>query len=227
MSEITRIDIPYKNLVLTGYVGVGKSTVGRAIGQKLEIQTFDVDEEIELRELMSIAKLREQYGDARLRALEHDLCREAALIRQAVIVVSGAALLDSRNYRILSETGSIVCLACELGEALRRLHAASEVHFRDETIRRRLLGRMRREYAIIEREDILQLETTHLTIEEEVTLLIRYWKDGEPNDERFRYGPPPRIKPPAPRIAGVSALEAQRDVRRRVGPPGGGVNEPE
>jgi shikimate kinase len=215
MPEITRIDIPYKNLVLTGYVGVGKSTVGRAIGQSLELQVFDVDEEIELRELMSIAKLREQYGDARLRALEHDLCREAALIRQAVIVVSGAALLDPRNYQILSETGSIVCLACELGEALRRLHMASEVHFRDEAIRRRVLARMRREYAIIERKDILQLETTHLTIEEEVALLIRYWKDGEPNDERFRYGPPPRIMPPAQRIVGLS----ERHIARRVAQP--------
>lgn len=205
MPEITRIDIPYKNLILTGYVGVGKSTIGRAIGQSLEVPVFDIDEEIELRELMSIPKVREQYGDARLRALEHDLCREAGLIRQAVIVVSGAALLDSRNYRILGETGRIVCLACELGEALRRLHMASEIRYRDETIRRRLLARMRREYAIIERSDILQLETTHLTVEEEVTLLIRYWKDDEMNDERFRYGPPPRITPPTQHPVGLSA----------------------
>jgi shikimate kinase len=217
MSEITRIDIPYKNLVLTGYVGVGKSTVGRAIARNLEVQLFDIDEEIELRELMSIAKVREQYGDARLRALEHDLCREAGLIRQAVIVVSGAALLDPRNYQILSETGSIVCLACELGEALRRLHLASEVHYRDEAIRRRLLARMRREYAIIEHKDILQLETTHLTVEEEVSLLIQYWKDGEPSDERFRYGPKPRIKPPAQRVVGLST----RHARQQSGPPPG------
>jgi len=210
MDEITRIDIPQKNLILTGHIGVGKTAVGRLVGERLGVRVFDVDEEIETHEVMSIAKVREQYGDARLRALEYDLCREAGLIRQAVVVVSGAALLDPRNYRILSGTGSIVCLACDLGEALRRMHLASEKRFRDTLTRHRMVARMRREYAIIERVDILQLETTHLPIEEEVTILIRYWKDGEPGHPRFRYGPPARIVPPARRVIGLSASHTAR-----------------
>ena len=107
-----RVDLPYTNLILTGFLGVGKTTIGRHLAETLGADFFDIDEEIELRELMSIAKLRELYGDQRLRALEHDLSRHAALMRRSVIVVPGAALLDSRNYRLLEDTGLIVVLTC-------------------------------------------------------------------------------------------------------------------
>ena len=207
LEHLSRLDLPYKNLVLTGFVGVGKTTVGRAVARQLSVEFLDVDEEIELRELMSISKIRELYGDSRLRALEHALCRQAALMRRAVIVTPGAALLDSRNYTLLEETGQVVCLVCELGEALRRLHLASEQHYRDPTIRRRTLSRLRREYAIVNDPRVLQLDTTHLPIEQEIELLIRLWVTGEPDEEHFRYGPPPRIKPPIRPPIGLASRE--------------------
>lgn len=200
----SRLDLPYNNLVLTGFLGVGKTTIGRYISQQLGAESFDVDEEIETREVMSIAKLREVYGDQRLRSLEHDLCRTAALMRRSVIIVPGAALLDSRNFRLLSDTGTIVVLTCELGEALRRLHLSSDQRYRDETMRRRMLSRLRREHAVVSDERLLQLDTTHLTIEEESTLLIDYWFTGEVESELFRYGPPPPVKPPPRPKLGVS-----------------------
>ncbi len=204
LDSISRLDLPYTNLVLTGFLGVGKSTIGRAIARQMKVEFFDMDEEIELRELMSIAKIRELYGDSRLRTLEHDLSRHAALMRRAVIVVPGAALLDARNYRTLAETGQVVVLTCELGEALRRLHLASEQHYRDATIRRRMLSRLRRERAVIDDARLLQLDTTHLTIEDETDLLVKLWMTGEPEGPLFRHGPAPRIRPPQKSPRGVS-----------------------
>jgi shikimate kinase len=218
LTEIPRLDLPYSNLVLTGFLGVGKTTIGRYIAREMGLDIVDVDEEIELREVMSIAKIREVYGDSRLRSLEHELCRHAALMRRSVVVVPGAALLDSRNYRLLNDTGTIIVLACELGEALRRLHLASEQHFRDHTIRRRMMSRLRREYAVIQDERLLQLDTTHLTIEEESELLVRTWLTGEPDDPRFRYGPPPPIIPPERPKVGISSrwlAEPPRGLRDR------------
>lgn len=215
IEPISRLDLPYKNLVLTGFLGVGKSTIGRHIVQRLAVDFLDIDEEIELRELMSIAKLREVYGDSRLRLLEHEFCRQGALMRRAVVVVPGAALLEDRNYLPLSETSTIVCLTCELGEALRRMHLSSEQHFRDPTIRRRMLSRLRREQEIVNDPRILQLNTTHLTIEEEANLLISLWKTGRPDSLLFRVGPPERMKPPTRTPVGLSS--------RAVSPPGKNV----
>ena len=76
-QSVSHLDLPYKNLVISGFLGVGKSTVGRRIARVLELDLLDVDEEIELQELMSIAKIRELYGDSRLKALEHEQCRTA------------------------------------------------------------------------------------------------------------------------------------------------------
>src|SRR5512138_3027227 len=109
-STLSRLELPYKGLILTGFLGVGKTTVGRYIASQLEVDFFDLDEEIELRELMSIAKIREQYGDSHLRMLEHDLCRQAALMRRAVVVIPGAAMLDERNARAFADAGQIICL---------------------------------------------------------------------------------------------------------------------
>jgi shikimate kinase len=200
----SRIDLPYTNLLLTGFLGVGKTTIGRYISKKLGIDFFDIDEEIELRELMSIAKVREVYGDNRLKALENDYCRQAALMRKSVLVIPGAALLDMRNYTMLAEVSRVVCLTCELGEALRRLHLASEQQFRDITIRRRMLSRLRREHEITNDERLIQLDTTHLLIEEETDLLIRFWMSGESDGPLFHQGPPPRIRPPVRAPIGLS-----------------------
>jgi shikimate kinase len=213
--NITKFELPYKNLVLTGFVGVGKSTVGRSIARQLDIQVYDVDEEIELRELMSIARIRELYGDARLKALEHEACRNAALMRRTVIVVPGAALLDARNYRLLTETGIVVVLTCELGEALRRLHMSGPQRFRDQHIRERTLARLHREHAVVNDTRLLQLDTTRLTLEQESTLLLRLWLTGTPEGAWFRYGPPPPLKPPQKPARG---LATPKPVKKRVPP---------
>lgn len=209
-KQISRLDLPNKNLVLTGFIGVGKTTVGRQIVRQLGVDFLDVDEEIELRELMSIAKIRELYGDSRLRALEHDLCREASLMHRAVIVVTGAALLDPRNFDLLTETGQVVCLTCELGEILRRMHLRSEQHYRDKSIRHRLLSRLRRERAIMDDQRLVKLNTTHLSIEEECDLLVKFWRTGEVEEPPFHYGPLLSIKPPAKPPVGLSQLSADR-----------------
>lgn len=211
VSTISRLDIPYKNLVLTGFLGVGKTTIGRNIVRQLGVDFLDVDEEIELRELMSISKIREVYGDSRLRSLEHEMCSKAALMRRAVVVVPGSALLDSRNYNALTDTGQVVCLSCEFGEALRRLHLANEQHYRDITIRHRMLGRLRREREVVNDTRLLQLDTTHLTIDEETDLLIKLWATGEPEGPLFRYGPPPPIRPPARSPMGLASRWSAKD----------------
>lgn len=199
-EERSRFNLPYHNLILTGFLGVGKSAVARHVGQRLEIEYFDMDDQIVLRELMSISKIREQYGDSRLKKLEYELAREAALKRRSIIVVPGAALLDERVFNLLNETGLIVVLTCELGEALRRLHLANEQTYRDADTRGRLLSRIRREAEVVNDQRLIQLDTTHLSIQEEGDLLLDLWFEGKTNHPMFRRGPGEGIRPPKNQI---------------------------
>jgi shikimate kinase len=204
-TTLTRVDLPYNNLLLTGFLGVGKTTIGRLVSRRLGVDLFDLDEEIELRELMSIAKLREQFGDSRLKSIEYDLCRQAALMRKAVLIIPGAALLEKRSYGPLTEVSVTVCLICELGEALRRLHMASEQQYRDPVIRKRMVSRLRREFEVALDPRILQLDTTHLPVEEEADLLINLWGTGRMDHPAFHMGPKPGLKPPPRSPVGLSS----------------------
>lgn len=177
-EEITRLDLPYQNLILAGFVGVGKSTVGKAIASKLDVEIADIDDLIVKRERMGIRQIRQELGDARLKTLENDVVREAAFLRQAVIVVGGAAMLNQRNADLLSGTGRVISITCELGEALHRLHMAYEDIFRDAQERRHLISRLRREFGIADSDRYPQIDTTHLTIEQTVQELIFFWKNG-------------------------------------------------
>ncbi len=202
----TAYDLPFRNLVLTGFLGSGKSTIGRTISQRLKVDFFDIDDEIEMGEVMSIAKIRELYGEQRLRALEHDYCRRASLMRRAVVVVPGTALLDVRNYNLFDGTSEMVILYCDIGEGLRRLHRSAGPRYRDSTLRARMIARMHRQYEIVRDTRMRQLDTTHLSVEKEAELLIELWATGTTLSPLFRYGPPAPIQPPTYDPVGLSTV---------------------
>ncbi len=177
-DDISRLDLPYRNLIVAGFIGVGKTTVGQALADALEIEMVDVDAEIMAREDMTIRQIRQEFGDARLRVLEADVCREASFKRQVIIVVGGGAMLDERNANRLASTGHAVCLTCEMGEALRRLHMAYQDAFRDPNTRRHLISRLRREYGIVDDNRYVQLDTTHLNVQQVVDELIHFWQNN-------------------------------------------------
>ncbi len=204
LGALTLYDLPYKNLVVTGFLGVGKSAAGKAVADRLLSEFYDLDEEIEKTQGIPPAEIRDLYGESRLRALEHEACRTAALLRRAVVVVPGAVMLDARNFRLLTETGRAVVLYCNLGESLRRLHLSYEAEFRDRKKRALMLARMHREYAVVEDTRLLQLDTSDMLLEEESDLLLTYWATGEAADPRFRYGPPPPYKPQRKPVYGLS-----------------------
>lgn len=172
MPVINRI--PYQNLVLTGYMGVGKTAVGRTIARELEVEFYDLENEIQMRESMSAENIRSLLGEARLRTVEAELIRELALVRRAVLAVSGPSLLDINNAERLRATGPILCLTAALNEVLRRLHVAQGARFHTPDARAVVLGRLKREMTILQL-DYPQLDTTGLNVETVTKRAIDFW----------------------------------------------------
>ncbi len=112
--------IPH-NLVLAGFMGTGKSTVGRIVAGRLGLTFVDTDAEIERRAERPIAAIFAQDGQAAFRRMEAEVCREVAAGRDQVIAVGGGALLDHGTRRAFARTSLIVCLTCALDEVLRRV----------------------------------------------------------------------------------------------------------
>ncbi len=109
------------NLVLAGFMGTGKSTVGRIVAARLGLAFVDTDAEIERRAGRPIAQIFAQDGEAVFRRLEAQVCQETAAGRDQVIAVGGGALLDDETRRAFAQSSLIICLTASLDEILRRV----------------------------------------------------------------------------------------------------------
>lgn len=117
---------PPPNIVLTGFMGTGKSTVGRRLATRLGWRFVDTDEVIEQRH-GSIPAIFAERGEARFREIERAIAAEVAEGCGQVVATGGRLLLDPENERVLGATGSIVCLTASVEALVARLaHDAGE-----------------------------------------------------------------------------------------------------
>lgn len=169
---------PYRNLILTGTTGVGKTGVGRAVAALMEGANFlDLEIELQQRHGNTADEIKERFGIARLRTLERELVDEITLRRSTVLAVSGLTLLEAQNLERLRETGPILCLTAELGEILRRLHVAYGGWFQEVNHRQVLLGRIRREKQALEL-NLPILDTTGLKMDEVAQKAKEFWLEN-------------------------------------------------
>ncbi len=110
-----------KNIVLTGFMGTGKSTVGRMLAKRLKYEFVDTDALIESRQNRTVAQIFEQSGEPAFRAMEKAVAAELSARQQQVISTGGKMLLDADNLRALSSSGRVFCLVADSEEIIRRL----------------------------------------------------------------------------------------------------------
>jgi len=96
-----------KNLTLTGMMGVGKSTIGKALSKHLSIEFIDIDSVIENKLNLSIQEIFEQKGESFFRKLEEKVALEEMKKKNKVISLGGGAFMNKkiRDY-IISHTKS-------------------------------------------------------------------------------------------------------------------------
>lgn len=165
---MSRRDSGLPNVVLAGFMGTGKSTVGALVASELDWPCVDTDSLIEKEVGMPVREIFATHGEPAFRALEQQACAQAAGRREVVVSVGGGAVLDTVNRRALESSGVVVLLICERDTLVERLQESAR---RGE---RPLLGeglgdsidtllRARKAvYSLIP----LRVDTTHLTIGE-------------------------------------------------------------
>ncbi|MCE7945892.1 MAG: hypothetical protein DYG88_00520 [Chloroflexi bacterium CFX4] len=170
---------PYRNLILSGYDGVGRNTIIRRIAEQVGVPCLDLETEVQLRENISLDDLRQTYGEARTRTLLRALCEEFALQRGAVIAMPAAPLLDEENRTRLLESGWLLVLTCQLNEVLRRLHAQHGGRFHDPKVRGGMLHQVRQERKIYQLGVLDVLDTTTLSVEQTAAQALAFWRERE------------------------------------------------
>lgn len=113
----------YRTIVLTGFMGTGKTSTGRALAALLNLEFVDMDETLEAREQSSIGEIFQAYGEAHFRARERDLVEELGKRKNLVIATGGGALLTSENRAAFAQA-QVICLDAGVDEIMRRLNGA-------------------------------------------------------------------------------------------------------
>ena len=99
-----------KNIVLTGFMGTGKTAVGRELARLLDMRLIDVDTEIESSRGMTINQIFGEFGEPVFRDIETAMIKKVSRNRNVIISTGGGAVLKHENMETLGETGIIVCL---------------------------------------------------------------------------------------------------------------------
>jgi shikimate kinase / 3-dehydroquinate synthase len=207
---------PIRNVVITGFMGTGKSTVGRRVARLLGRSFVDMDTLIEERAGKPIPTIFASEGEARFREMEAGLCVELGQRGGLIIATGGGALVDPANRAALADGALAICLGCRDDVLIERLGGGESrpMLAADDTQRRiwELLRKRRTAYQQIP----FHIETAERTPEElaeAIATLVEsdasaQWVRGE----RFRY---PVLVGPGVRHH-LGALMAVRGFGQRV-----------
>ncbi|MGE5396659.1 MAG: shikimate kinase [Chitinophagales bacterium] len=110
-----------KNIVLIGFMGTGKTSIGMRLARTLKREFVDTDREIETLTGMNVFTIFKKYGEVRFRSEEELLTKKLALRKRLVIATGGGMVLNPHNLEILSENGILICLQADPATILNRV----------------------------------------------------------------------------------------------------------
>jgi len=106
---------------LVGFMGAGKTSVGRALAKRLDWRFVDVDEQIEQREHLAVAEIFHRHGEPYFRGVERAVLAEQVALRHAVVATGGGTFADPQNRAIIKADGASVWLNVPLELVIARI----------------------------------------------------------------------------------------------------------
>lgn len=171
-----------KHIVLTGFMAVGKTAVGRRLARKLGRQFIDTDELIEARAGKTVAEVFASEGEQAFRRLEREVVATLSPERPAVIATGGGTFVDPDNRRRLQELGVVVCLVTSIDTVLERAGRGGKRPLAAGADRERLQRLFDERMPAYRQADVL-VETDGLTIEQSVGRILMMIEPHLKSDE--------------------------------------------
>lgn len=169
-----------KNIILTGFMAAGKSTVGRLLAQELDWEFLDTDQRIEELTGLNVAEIFRRYGEKRFRSEENLYVKKIANISKAVIATGGGTVLDKENWQGLQQLGVTIHLYVPLEVALQRIKRRQDRPVLDKSIPE--IEQMWQDRLTIYNQADLTLDTTDQDIDTIVAEILKQVKGGYPNN---------------------------------------------
>ena len=169
------------NIALIGFMGTGKTAVGRALAKKLNKQFVELDSLIEKKAGKSIPDIFQQEGEIAFRELEIETAREVAQGKNMVIACGGGIILNKINIDRLRQEAVIVYLTASSGVILKRTARDGTrrplLEVADPTLTIRELLKFRK--PCYERASDIQINTSKLDMDSVVEQIIARTREYE------------------------------------------------
>ncbi len=110
-----------KNIILCGFMGCGKSTIGNLLSRKMGMAFVDMDKYIEKKENKSVSQIFSDSGEEYFREKEREAARELAQKKGLIIAAGGGTLTFPENVAVLHQSGTIVLLDVPVEVVAERL----------------------------------------------------------------------------------------------------------
>jgi len=123
-------------IYLTGFMGSGKSTVGKRLAARLGVPFMDLDEDVERRAGMSVREIFERQGEPAFRQMEHEALRATLDVADVVVALGGGTMVFEGNFRLIQAGGLSVWLNLPFATIAGRVGALGKSDrplFQDET----------------------------------------------------------------------------------------------
>ncbi len=162
------------NIVITGFMGTGKTSIGTLVAQKLGREFIDTDQLIAKRLGLSINEIFEKFGESFFRTKEKEVLLELSKKSNLVISTGGGSLVPKENQKIMEKNSLIFCLQCDTDEIIKRTSNDNSRPLLKENKHieiQRLLKRRESAYNKIK----LQINTTRISIDEAADEIINIY----------------------------------------------------
>lgn len=121
-------------IYVIGFMGAGKTTIGRELAQRIDAPFFDLDDLVESAERMSVKNIFAQHGEPYFRKRERDLLRSTRNLERGVIATGGGTFTFDDNIQFIQSEGLSVYLSAPYALLRSRIgdKAAERPLFRDD-----------------------------------------------------------------------------------------------
>lgn len=162
-----------RNIVLIGFSGVGKTSVGTEIARLLKMKFYDTDLEVQNKVGIPIPEFFEKYGEAQFRCEEHETVKRVSQDTDCVISTGGGVVLNPQNLELLMENGVVICLTAKPEVIYQRLETVNNRPLLKDNLYRRIVRLMKEREGLYNKANFV-LDTSTLDLEQVIDRIMTF-----------------------------------------------------